>query len=585
MTSTGKTLYILFLSLIASPAWAQAEEGWLVSGGVGNFFICVIAGILLAFAFHFLLTNLAVAIGITAMGDVRDMRQRNSTSVGAMESTAPGSTGVKISSAMGVYLTLTMAISLFFASLIAVKLSLIPSNSVGLTLGLVIWAGYLLIGLYLDSKLMATMVGSFFSLAKSALSTGASALSGAGGVLAPSRKEQVHDIVQDTVRTIHEEVRQEFDLSGMEKKLDEYVEKLEPRKLDVQGLEEHIKDLLREIEIKEEATPEDPEATRRIFLEFAGKHKLSEHDKQRLSQAFDRAREGLKTEGSRMDKAKAAMDSLSPGGGEQAREYRRKVEEYLRGTGREELDPAALERDLERMLDDPRAAPEVLRQRLAQIDRDTLKAALTAREGIDDAKAERYLGIAEQVLQRIRTRAGQRHEGANEGTGSLGAGANAQATGAAMQGDTGRHGLARVEEAVARWFDRMNQPELEYERLKWDARRMLDDPKAAPGILKSRLRHMDHDSLVALISNNPRISREQAEKAVSKIEEARDEVILKTEQIELRVRQKVDEVEREALKKAEGARKTTAAAAWWLFVASIVSALASAFGGVLAISV
>ncbi|MFW6370669.1 MAG: MFS transporter, partial [Bacteroidota bacterium] len=131
-------------------------------------------------------------------------------------------------------------------------------------------------------------------------------------------------------------------------------------------------------------------------------------------------------------------------------------------------------------------------------------------------------------------------------------------------------------------FDRMDQPELEYERLRQDVEYMMDDPKATPGILRNRLKQLDRESLIALLSNNKRISREQAEKAVAKIEEARDTVIRKTEEIERKVTQKLNELKQEALNQAEATRKTAATAAWWFFAAAVISGGASALGGILA---
>jgi hypothetical protein len=94
---------------------------------------------------------------------------------------------------------------------------------------------------------------------------------------------------------------------------------------------------------------------------------------------------------------------------------------------------------------------------------------------------------------------------------------------------------------------------------------------------------MDRDSLVALVSNNKRISKEQAEKAIQNIEEARDEVIMKVDQIEEQVKLRLQEAKDEALWQAEGARKIAVAAAWWLFIAAVISGGASALGGIMAL--
>ena len=66
------------------------------------------------------------------------------------------------------------------------------------------------------------------------------------------------------------------------------------------------------------------------------------------------------------------------------------------------------------------------------------------------------------------------------------------------------------------------------------------------------------------------------------VEHARDEVVRKANEIEMKIKLKLDEAKEEALAQAEGVRKTAASAAWWLFIASVVSAIASAVGGILA---
>ncbi|WP_372633648.1 hypothetical protein [Fodinibius sp.] len=49
----------------------------MVYEGYGYFLIGVVAGVLLAFTFQFLLTNLAVVTGITAVGNVQDKFNRS----------------------------------------------------------------------------------------------------------------------------------------------------------------------------------------------------------------------------------------------------------------------------------------------------------------------------------------------------------------------------------------------------------------------------------------------------------------------------------------------------------------------------
>jgi hypothetical protein len=562
----------VFIAIILNSTISYAQDGaLLINRNTGSFFIAILAGIILAFAFQFLLANLALALGVSAIGDIREMSHKRSSNPedSASDDKDSTPTGVKVSTGAGIFMLVTLSLSLFFASLIAVKLSLLSSNYIGFSLGMVIWAGTLLLGVYLDSKLISALTGTIFGAIKETLSAGASTV---GDVFSSSEKSRVKSTAQETVKAIHKEIRQEYDLSGFQKKLDEYINKLEPQRFDIDNLHEHIAELLHEIEIKEQYTPKDPEATKRLFLEVAERKKgLSQKDKEKLKGAFDQAKEVMKREGSRADKAMAIVDKLTPGSEEEGREYREKVEQYLRRTNREELNPDSLKEDLNKILNSPKAAPAVVQARASQIDRSTIKAVLST-NGVEEEKAEQYLSKAEEVLTQIKSTTKETQKTISSGKNEF-------------QQDTREQFIGRqekAERAIEHWFNRMEQPELRYERLRQDVERMMDDPKAAPQILRSRLKRLDRDSLIALLSNNKRINHEQAEKVVVKIEEARDSVIRKTEEIEQRVRIKMNEMKEEVLKQAEATRKTAATAAWWFFIAAVVSGAASALGGILA---
>lgn len=564
-------LFLVFVILTFSiPAQAQGSE-LLLTAPTGKFFISIIAGILLAFAFQFLLTNLAVATGISAIGDIRKKGNSSGSSSDSSSSDDSDSfTGVKISTGIGIFLLVTMGISLFFASFIAVKLSLLPGNTTGFTLGLVIWAGYLLLGIYIDSKMIASLTGSIFSSVKNVLSTGTSAV---GDIFQKSETARMKETARDTIKTIHDEIRQEYDLSDVQKKMDEYINKLEPQKINVENIHDKLAELIHEIEVREQYTPDDPDATKRLFIEIADKQpNLSAKDKQKLSETFNQVKAAMKTEGSKTDKAKAIVDKLTPGSEEQGREYRQKVAEYLRSTNRQEIQPEALESDLENILENPKSAPQVLQARVSQLDRATLKSMITSADGMDDQQAEKYLDKAESVINNIKSKTGRAQEEA---------GAQSEQTKAEIQAKK-EEKKAKAEHAVKEWFNQMNREELQYDKIRHDMQLIMDDPKVAPQVLKHRLNRMDRESLISLISNNKKISREQAEKMVVKVEEARDSVIRKSNEIEHKITAKLESAKQEALRQAEGARKTAAAAAWWIFIATIVSGGLSALGGILA---
>ena len=89
---------------------------------------------------------------------------------------------------------------------------------------------------------------------------------------------------------------------------------------------------------------------------------------------------------------------------------------------------------------------------------------------------------------------------------------------------------------------------------------LFNDPKAGADALFTRAKQLDRESIVALVSSRPDISPEQAEQMADKIEEARDSVI----------------------RKAEEVSKTASVAAWWVFAAALLSGIAAAAGGIVA---
>lgn len=560
----------LFLQLVlAAPSFAQTgAEAWIIEG-YGFFLISIIAGVLLAFAFHFLLTNLAVATGISAVGNIQDKfnRSRNSSHSDSDDDTDSDDTptGVKISSGFGLYLVLTMSISLFFASLIAVKLTLTPDNTIGFTVGLVIWAGYLLLVLYAESKMLSSLTGSIYSSVKDALSAGSSVV---GSIFSSSEASRMKDTAQETIKAIHDEIREEFDTSDIQNKLDEYVNKLEPQKTNFEDLKEDLAQLINEIEIKEEYDADDPDTIKRMFLEVASEQPaISDKDKEKLKSVFDQAKELYQGEGSKTNKAMSVVDRITPGDEDEGKKYREKVEQYLRETDHEELNPDNLKEDLDKILNDPQSTPQILEETISEFDRSTLTSLISNMDGMNDEKTEEYVSKAEEAFKMIKSKVKKL-----QGNG----------TDLTLQTNNS-NGDAR--HAIKQWFDRMDQPELQYDNLKHDVKRIMDDPKTTPTVLKKRLQRMDRESLIALMSNNKRVDHEQAEKIVDKIEQGRDDVLQKMNDIEKEVKEKTEEVKQESMRQIEAARKTAAAAAWWLLFASVLSGGASALGGILAYTI
>src|SRR5690606_36318942 len=144
----------------------------------------------------------------------------------------------------------------------------------------------------------------------------------------------------------------------------------------------------------------------RLFLDVASKQRhFSERDKEKLKSAFDQAKEIYQREGSKSEKAMAIVDKITPGDEEEGRKYRQKLEQYLRDTHAEELNPDTLKEDFDKILNNPKAAADVIKARVSSIDRSTIKALLTTKQGISEEKAEQYLQKAEEFLDAIKSKA------------------------------------------------------------------------------------------------------------------------------------------------------------------------------------
>ena len=117
-----------------------------------------------------------------------------------------------------------------------------------------------------------------------------------------------------------------------------------------------------------------------------------------------------------------------------------------------------------------------------------------------------------------------------------------------------------------------------------DIRTLFDDPGAGFEALRDRLSQFDRDTLVALLSSREDISEAQANRIIDQIERTRNSVLHRAERLQLEAQRRLDEVKYQAQRQAEETRKAAATAAWWLFATALVSAVASAGAGALAVA-
>ena len=239
---------------------------------------------------------------------------------------------------------------------------------------------------------------------------------------------------------------------------------------------------------------------------------------------------------------------------EKVRDFQSSVADYLRSTDKAELSPTGIKRDVELLLNDPRAGAESLKDRLAHFDRSTLVALLTQREDISEDDVNQ---VVDQILS-VRD--------------------NAMSQLQKVQ-DVVKSAIDTVLAKVKDYLDSLDRPELAYGGIKRDINVLFDDPQAGFDALKDRFSNVDRDTLVAVMSSRRDISEADANRIITQIERTRDRTLQRAERIQTEAALRLESAKRQAAMQVEETRKAAAAASWWLFLTALISAIAAAVAG------
>ncbi|MDJ0572434.1 MAG: MFS transporter [Pleurocapsa sp. MO_192.B19] len=243
---------------------------------------------------------------------------------------------------------------------------------------------------------------------------------------------------------------------------------------------------------------------------------------------------------------------------EKVQDFQSAIADYLRSTDKAELSPAGIKRDVQLLLNDPRAGAESLKERLSQFDRDTLVALLTQRDDISEADVNRVvdeiLAVRDNVLAQLQ-----------------------------MVQDKVKSAIDRILAKIKAYLDSLDRPELAYEGIKRDINVLFDDPQAGFNALKDRFSSVDRDTLVAVMSSRDDISQADANRIISQVERTRDRALQRAERIQIEAAMRLEDAKKQAARQVEETRKAAATASWWLFFTALVSAIASATAGALGV--
>jgi len=240
------------------------------------------------------------------------------------------------------------------------------------------------------------------------------------------------------------------------------------------------------------------------------------------------------------------------------RDFQGSLENYLRNTDKEELNPESIKRDLQLLFSEPGMGMQSLGDRVKHFDRDTLVALLSQREDISQEEANR---IADQI-ESVRNQIVEQVQ---------------------MVQDKLQSAMDGIFAKIRDYLNSLDRPELNYEGIKRDFRKVFDDPQAGFDAIKERLGEFDRGTLVALLSSRSDISETDAHRIVDQIEGARDSVLLRAERLQNEAKKRIKQLKKKTKQQAEDAREAAAAAAWWLFGTALTSVVVSALAGAIAV--
>ncbi len=226
------------------------EQAALVFSGP-RFFVALISGLVLAFAFQILLTNLSVAAGISYLG-----RSSNSDHDDSHESGSVGGTVRKIEFAVGLWTLVTVSIALFVACLLAVKLSLLSSAGLGAIVGLVIWGAYFVLLVWFSSTTVGSLVGSLVNSATSGFQAILGTATAAVG--AKAINQQVVSTAEAAAAAVRRELGNAIDPTHIRDSIEDYLEKVRPPQLDMTQIRGEFEKLINDPELQSIAGSTSP---------------------------------------------------------------------------------------------------------------------------------------------------------------------------------------------------------------------------------------------------------------------------------------------------------------------------------------
>jgi hypothetical protein len=364
-----------------------------------------------------------------------------------------------------------------------------------------------------------------------------------------AESESVKDNILKAPGEVTEQAKAQYEKTTAA--LTEYLRKTNLEELDPDGIKQDLQTLL-----------DDPKAGADALRD-----RLSQVDRETLVKLL--TQQGNLTEeqvNASVDRVQSAITSivkaprrLANRAQKQAVDFEASLENYLRNTQKEELNPEGIKRDLQLLLKHPTAGFDSLGDRFSHFDRSTFVALLSQREDLSEQEANEIADRVESTYKSLTEQIQKVQQ-------------------------TFQSAIDNIFGKVRDYLNSLERPELNYEGIQADFSKIFDDPQAGFEALGERLGHFDKETLVAVLSSREDISEADANRIIAKIEDTRNTVMERGQQIQQEVQKRFKAVKEQAQQQAIEAQKMAASAAWWLFGTALTSLVASAIAGMVAIN-
>jgi ElaB/YqjD/DUF883 family membrane-anchored ribosome-binding protein len=362
------------------------------------------------------------------------------------------------------------------------------------------------------------------------------------------RIESVRDNIIHAPQIVADKAKEQYE--EITAKIGEYLRSTNLEELDPEGINQDLTKLFENpkegaLAFRERLSQVDRETLVKLLSQ---REDLSE---EQINRTIDRVQDSIRS----IVKSPRRLASRAQ---KTVRDFQGSLENYLRNTDKEALNPEGIKRDLQLLFSEPGMGMQSLGDRVKHFDRDTLVALLSQREDISQEEANR---IADQI-ESVRNQIVEQVQ---------------------MVQDKLQSAMDGIFAKIRDYLNSLDRPELNYEGIKRDFRKVFDDPQAGFDAIKERLGEFDRGTLVALLSSRSDISETDAHRIVDQIEGARDSVLLRAERLQNEAKKRIKQLKKKTKQQAEDAREAAAAAAWWLFGTALTSVVVSALAGAIAV--